>query len=155
MVTLPLRELLPRTAHEIPVDACCFLCIISGCWQALWVSSGLNYSCWFMPGVHLQKGLDCSCWFVCGICLPRYMCGVCLLEDSSTGAELFLVFATGLNCWERKIKPTPKGLLLNRSTSPHILITFIFQDLCWGGGARGEVESLLKVDCKKMYAYKR
>lgn len=32
--------------------------------------SGLNYSCWFLPGVGLSKGLVCSRQSVCAVCLP-------------------------------------------------------------------------------------
>ena len=32
--------------------------------SSLVVSVGLNYNCWFVPGVCLLKRLDCSCWFV-------------------------------------------------------------------------------------------
>jgi hypothetical protein len=39
--------------------------------MSLAVSSGLNYSCWFVLDDCLLKALDCSCWFVSGVCLPR------------------------------------------------------------------------------------
>ena len=37
----------------------------------------------------VSSGLTCSCWFVCGVCR----------EDWTATADLYLVFATGLNCW--------------------------------------------------------
>ena len=54
VVMLPLRETHPRTAREVPVAAL-------GRLVSLVVSSGLNYSCWFVPGVCLPRGPVGSC----------------------------------------------------------------------------------------------
>ena len=79
-----LRETRQTTAYKIPVAACSFWGLTSGWLMSLVV---------FLPGVGLLKGLDCSCWF---------LFGVCLLRGLVYTAESYLVFARGLNCWERR-----------------------------------------------------
>jgi hypothetical protein len=131
MVMPPLRETCPRTAFEVPTAACLFYCWL----VSLVVLSGLNYSCWFVPGVCLPRGLDSSCWFMCGDCL----------EGWSAAAESYLVFATGLNCCLRRWAH-PQRTAAEHFHFPHILITFLSHYLCqW---ARGQVEPLLNVGCK-------
>jgi|UPI0000F4EE64 hypothetical protein len=51
----PLRETRQRTVREVPELACCFCCLASGQLVNLSVSSELNYSSWFVPGICLQK----------------------------------------------------------------------------------------------------
>jgi hypothetical protein len=46
--TTTTKKPLPRTASEVPAEACHFIGI----------SSGLNYSCWFMCGVCMPRSLD-------------------------------------------------------------------------------------------------
>ena len=52
---------------DVPVAACCFHGLASGWLVSPVVSSGLNYSCWFLCGICLLRELDCS-WFVFGVC---------------------------------------------------------------------------------------
>jgi hypothetical protein len=52
---------LPKNCCEVPVVGCHFSGLASGWLASLAVSSGLNYSCWFVPGVCLPRGLVCSC----------------------------------------------------------------------------------------------
>ena len=47
--------------REVPVAACRFCSLPLGWVASLVYSSGLNYSCWFLPGVCLPRGLVCSC----------------------------------------------------------------------------------------------
>jgi hypothetical protein len=143
LVTPSLRETRPRIAHEVPVSACRFCSLVSGQLESLAVSLGLKYSCCFVPGICLPRGLNSSCQFLCGICLPRglvYSCRV--LFGVCNGTELL----------RKKIELTSKKLSLNRSTSP--MSWWLFSSTTsaeWW--ARGDVEPLLQVSCKKMYAY--
>lgn len=88
---------------------------------SLLVSSGLHCPCWFMcgayqvdctrlellvPGWCLPSGLGCICCFMCGVC-----------------------YWTGLGT--TVIRVTTKGLFLNRSTSPCILMTFLSHCIWW------------------------
>jgi hypothetical protein len=69
----------------------------------------------------LSSGLNCPYWFVCGDCQV----------DWTAAAGSYVVFATGLNydILTMKIRLNLKELFLNRSTSPHTLITFLFHYL--------------------------
>jgi len=106
--TLPLAETHPRMSHEVPLAACDFCDLALGQLVSLVVSSGLNYSCWFMASVSLLKGLGCSCWFVPGVCLPSGL--VCSCWDM-----FGVCYRTEL--LPKKIKLSPKELLLNGFTS--------------------------------------
>ena len=62
------------------------------------------------PGICLLRVLNCSSWFVPGVCLPRELVCSCWI--------IFVVcYRTEL--LPRKIKLTPKELMLNWSTSYH------------------------------------
>jgi hypothetical protein len=98
---LPLRETHPRTASEVSAAAFLFSGLASDQLASLVVSSGLNYSCWFVPGVCLPRGLDSGCQFLCCICLHRGL--VCSCWDHT-----YLVFAMGLQCWERRSSLPPR-----------------------------------------------
>jgi hypothetical protein len=81
-----LKELLMRILELFTPSAA------SGRLETLVISSGLNYSFWFMCGVYLPRRLSCSCGFVFGVC-----------------------YRTEVPT--KKIELTTKELLLNRSTS--------------------------------------
>ena len=108
VVTLPLTEIFPRNACEVPM---------AGSLQLLQppLRPRGDPGSFFrielqLPGVCLLKGLDCSCWFVPGVSLPRGMiCSCLIIFGVCYGNELL----------SKKIKFVPKELLLIRSTSPY------------------------------------
>jgi hypothetical protein len=81
VISPTLRETCPRTAWEGLATACCFWGLASGQLVSLAVSLGLNYSC-----------LVSACW-----------------KDWPAAAELYLVFAMGLNCCQRRSSSPPKN----------------------------------------------
>ena len=113
MESPPLRETGQRTSGEVPVAACQFHSLASGPLVSLAASLGLNYS---------------SCSFVASV-WP---------EDRTAAAKLGLVFAMGLNCWQRRLSlpPPKKKPIAKQVYLPHILITFLHHYLCWVVGKR-------------------
>ena len=102
VITPTLRETRPKTAHEVP-EVACRLCGLTSGWL---VSQVIELQ---LPGV---------CWkdwtAAPGSCL---LCPC--LEDWSAAAELYLVFAMGLNCsplkngcWTDPIPPSPNNFSL-------------------------------------------
>jgi len=85
-VTLPLGETHQRTDREVPQVACLFLGLVWAMLGSFEVSSGLNFS-----------SLVSAFWKDCAEAADS--CVVCC-EDWSATAELYLVFAIGLNCWK-------------------------------------------------------
>ena len=128
LVVQPLREVCPRSAHEVPETAWHFLSLTLG--MLLSLLSGLDRSCWFVPGVSLMIGLM--------IAASSCVLSACL-EDWSAAAESYLVFATGLNCWERRSNSLPKNYCWTSPLPNNFSTSFA------GWWARGEVEPLLKV----------
>ena len=94
MVSLPLREILQKTAREVPVAACYF--------HGLGLVGEL---CGFF-----RTGPTLPVWFVCGICCQRLDCS-CWFE---------LVFAMGLNC-EKEDCVHPQRPIAEQAHFPHIL----------------------------------
>jgi hypothetical protein len=118
---VPLRETHPRTVCKIPLAAC-----------------HLQQSC-LRPG-----GKPCSFFRIelqlLGLCLvsPAERTGLQQMvhvwylparEDWSAAAELYLVFATRLNCWPKRLSSPQKNYCWPDPIS-HILITFPFHYLC-------------------------
>lgn len=67
---------------------------------SLAISSELNYSCWFLPGVYLPRGLDCSCWFIYDVCYGMNYCQ----RRSSSPAKNY--------CWAGLLPPYPNNFSL-------------------------------------------
>ena len=69
--------------------------------------------------------------------------GSCLvsacLEDWSAAAELYLVFALGLDCWQRRLSSPPKNYCWTGPLPPYPF----FSTTSGGWWARGEIEPLL------------
>lgn len=93
MAKLPLRETCQIIACVVPRVVCHFCGLASGWLLSLVVSSGLNYSCCFIPGV----------------CLPREDCSVAAEEERAhpqrTIAEqghfphILITFLFSYLCW--------------------------------------------------------
>ena len=124
--------------REVPAAACRFHGLALGHLVSIVVSSGLNYSC-----------LVSACWKDWTVAAGSCVVSACL-EDWSAAAESSLVFATGLNCWQRRSSSLPKNYCWTGSLSP-ILITFLFH-LCWVVGKR-RGWTLIKSTLQKLYAY--
>jgi hypothetical protein len=92
VITLSLREILPKIVQEVPVAAC-------GCRQVgkPGVSSGLNYSC-----------LVSACWKDWTAAAVLCLVSACL-EDWSAAAKLCLAYATGLICCPRRLISPPQN----------------------------------------------
>jgi hypothetical protein len=132
---MPLRDSCPRTACEVPAAAWCLCSLTLGWLVSMEISSGLNYSCWFMPGVCLLWGLDCNCPFMPGVCPPTGMiCSCWILFDACCGTTA-----------EKEDQACPQRTTAEQVYFSHILVTFLLSLL---GGGLEEVEPLLNIGCK-------
>jgi hypothetical protein len=66
----------------------------------------------------VSSGLNCSCWFMYGDCQV----------DWTAAADLYLVFATGLNCWypDNENWTHPPRTISKQIHFPCVVITFLF-----------------------------
>ena len=103
VVMLPLRETRPRTAHEVPVAACCFTASPQASWWALW----------FLQNWTTADGscVVSACW-----------------DNWTEAGDSYLVIATGLTA-DKEYWAHSQRTIAKQVHFPHIIITFLFHYL--------------------------
>ena len=118
-----LRETRPRTAHEFPAAVATSAALPQANWQAWWFLQDWSKASWY------QLAFSRKDWTVAaGSCLES-----ACLENWSAAAESYLVFATGLNCFPRRLSSCPKNYGWTGPLPPCINNVSFLRPLLGGG----------------------
>ena len=115
-----------KELNEVSAAVFHFSGLASGRLASLRVPSALDSGCRVVCAICLPSGLDSSCWFMLSSCVL-----IACLEVWSGADKSYLVFATGLNCCQKKFELIAQRTSAEQVHFPQILITFLFHCLRW------------------------